>query len=519
VNEAAKPLPSAHATGHTETARRAGRGVLLITGSKLYFLVAGYAGQVLLPRLLESPEAFGLFSAAMSSVSILNNVMVGATVQVVSKRVSEAQDRSEHTLRQALTLQLRLGLVLAAALFVSAPLLANNVLRDPLLTPLFQLAAGVVLGYALYTAYVGTLNGRQQFRTQAGFDIGYTTLRTGSMLTAAALGFGAVGAFSGFAMASWLIVVASAVVLGLGKRSERVDYKSWIGFMAPLWLYQSCVNVIMQADVALLKRSVAVILHGQGADLASAAEVASRYVAFYRAAQTFAFVPYQLLMPVPLVLFPMISQAISAGDEAAAARYVRTALRFSLLLLLLVAAPIAGAAKGVMGLVFPAAYTAGAPALAVLVLAMVCFALFVGAATIMTGAGRPGLAAGIGSIASLAVVAGNLGFVHYVGVGELTLLAAALGTALGTLVALLAIAQAVYARFRTFIAPLSLARALLAAGAAYIVAHNLGQGGKLQTILAGVAGALTYAVVLLVTRELTRADFDAALSIARRKRG
>ena len=87
--------------------------MLLITGSKIYFLVAGYAGQLLLPRLFSGPEMFGLFSTAMSSVSILNNIIVGATVQVVSKRVSEAVDRSQITLRQALAVQLWLGLGLA----------------------------------------------------------------------------------------------------------------------------------------------------------------------------------------------------------------------------------------------------------------------------------------------------------------------------------------------------------------------------------------------------------------------
>jgi stage V sporulation protein B len=518
VSEAAEALKATEPSRTTETARRAGRGVLLISGSKIYFLIAGYAGQLFLPRLFASPEVFGLFSAAMSSVSILNNIIVGATVQVVSKRVSEAVDRSEITLRQALSVQLWLGLGLAAALFTSAPWLAHNLLRDPLLTPLFQLAAAVVLGYSLYTAFVGTLNGRQDFRTQAGFDIGYTTLRTGSMLSAAALGYGAVGAFTGFATASWLIVIASAVVLGLGKREGAVPYRAWISFMAPLWLYQSCVQVIMQADLALLKRSVAVILQADGASITAAAETASRYVAFYRAAQTFAFVPYQLLLPVPLVMFPMISQAISQNDEAGAARYVRTAMRFSLLLLLLVAAPVAGAARGVMGLVFPAAYTDGAPALAVLVFAMVGFALFVGAATIMTGAGRPGLAASIGSVAVVFLISGNLGFVHYVGVGDNTLLAAALGTSLGIAVALSAMAFAVYKRFHTFIAPLSIARALAATLAAYFVANAIGHSGKLQTLIAGILGALSYVVTLLVTRELTREDLNALLSIARRKR-
>ena len=503
-----------------DSARRAGRGILSITASKLWFLVAGYAAQLLLPRLLGSPEAFGLFSTALSFVSILNNVMVGATIQVVSKRVSESPERAPHTLRQGLELQAVLGLALAGTLFLCAPLLAANVLLDPLLTPLFRLAAAVVLAYALYTAFVGALNGQQQFRTQARFDMAYTTMRSGGMITAAALGFGAVGVFYGFALASWLVVLASAFVVGLGKAGRRTPLRSWLSFMAPLWVYQLCLNLVMQIDVTLLKRSVAALLQASGSDFASAAETASRYVGFYRAAQTFAFVPYQLIMPVPLVIFPMISQALSLGDEAAAARYIRAALRFSLLMLLGVAAPIAGAAKGVMMLVYPAAYAAGAPALAVLGVAMVCLALFVSSATIMTGAGRPGLAAAVASVAVVCVVGGNIGFVKYAGVGEHTLLAAALGTGCGTLVALALMGYAVYARFGGFIAPLSLARALVAGAAAYLVAHALASsGGKLHTLIAAALGAASFVVTLIVLRELTRADLDAVSGMVRRKRG
>jgi O-antigen/teichoic acid export membrane protein len=186
--------------------------------------------------------------------------------------------------------------------------------------------------------------------------------------------------------------------------------------------------------------------------------------------------------------------------------------------LLLVAAPVAGAARGVMGLVFPAAYTDGAPALAVLVFAMVGFALFVGAATIMTGAGRPGLAASIGSVAAAVLISANLGFVHYVGVGDRTLLAAALGTSLGIAVALSAMAYAVYSRFRTFIAPLSIVRALVAALAGFFVARTFGQAGKLQTLAAGILGALSYVAALVATREVTRDDLTSLISIARRKR-
>jgi stage V sporulation protein B len=517
VNEAATERSLA-ARPKPDSAQRAGRGILSITGSKLYFLIAGYAAQLLLPRLLASPEAFGFFSTAMSFVSILNNVLISATIQGVSKRVSEDPMRAPQALRRGLELQLIVGGILGSGLFLAAPLLANSVLLDPLLTPMFRLAAVIVASYALYAALIGALNGRQDFLGQARFDMGYTTLRTLGMLGAAALGFGAVGAFAGFALAAVLVLVVAAMFVGIGQPGELRSWRSWLQFMAPLWLYQLCVNLILQVDVTLLKRTVAELMQIQGAQAALAAETASRYVGFYRAAQTFAFVPYQLIISVAFVIFPMVSEALSLGDEAAARRYIHNALRFSLLVLLAVAAPFAGAAPALMKLVYPAAYAAGAPALAVLVLAMVCFGLFVIAATIMTGAGRPGLAASVALLAVGGVVVGNIGFVRYVGVGQHTLLAAASGTALGTVVALLAMGSAVYRRFGAFIAPASVVRALAAGGAAFAVSHALPSDNRLLALAALGAGALTYAGVLCLVRELTGTDLNAALAVVRRKR-
>jgi len=476
---------------------------------------------MVLPRLLGSPEAFGLYSAALSFVSILNNILIGASIQVVSKRVSEAPERAGSTLRQALELQLMIGVVLAGALFGLAPTLARVVMLDPLLTPLFRLSAAIVLAYALYTAFVGTLNGQQNFLVQARFDMGYTTLRSLGMLGAAWLGFGALGVFYGFTLASWSVLTIAAFVVGFGQRGARRSYSSWIKFMAPLWLYQLCLNLILQVDITLLKRSVAALMQAQGADAMSAAETASRFVGFYRAAETFAFVPYQLILSVALVIFPMVSEALSLGEEAAAARYIRNALRFSLLVLLALATPIAGAARGVMQLVYPAAYAQGAPALSVLVLAMVCFALFVLAATIITGAGKPGLAALVALVAVCVVVAGNLGFVRYVGVGDRTLIAAAFGTGAGTLVALAAMGYAVYARFGAFIPLATGLRACASGAVAFWAAHALMSGGSgfVRTVSSLSAGAVTYALALVLLGELTRTDYDAVTGLVRKKRG
>ena len=55
-----------------------------------------------------------------------------------------------------------------------------------------------------------------------------------------------------------------------------------------------------------------------------------------------------------------------------------------------IAAPVSGAADGVLRLAYQPEYLAGSQALSVLAPGMACFALFVIGATILSGAGMPG---------------------------------------------------------------------------------------------------------------------------------
>jgi stage V sporulation protein B len=482
--------------------------VFSIAFSKLYFIVAAYTTLLLLPRILGSPEAFGLFAATISVVSILNNVMIQATIQTVSKRVSEDLTHAPVSLRQGLLFQTTVGGVIAGSMFFAAPLFAERVLLDPEMSALLRIASIVVFSYALYAALIGSLNGRQLFQKQAALDMTFTTLRTTGILGAAALGFGVLGAISGFASASVALLAVSLVVVGVGQPPGRVPWKRWVVFTAPLWLYHLSLNLTLQVDLMVLKRTVAVLAMEADEVREAAALTASRFAGFYRAAQTFAFVPYQLIISVAFVVFPMVSSSVSAGDLETTRRYIRGALRFSLLLLLSIATPIAGAASGVMRIAYPESYLAGSGALAVLSLGTVCFALFVIGATVLSGAGHPAFAAAIGSTAVAIVVASNLTLLRLVGIGDQTLLAAACGTSIGMGFAFLAVGTSLYRRFGAFIPPATALRAVIAGGVGFAVAHAVPSHTRLLAIAALVAGGLAYVAALFVLREIRAADID-----------
>lgn len=499
----------------SEDARRAGRGLVSIAGAKGYFIVTSYAVQLLLPRIFGEAKEFGLYSATMSGVAILTNVLIVATIQSVSKFVSEDEARAAVTLRQGLRVQTLLGGALALGLFLFAPVIARLLLDDQL-TRLIRVASVVVFAYALYAAIVGSLNGKHLFAQQARLDATFSTLRTVGILVGAALGFGAIGAVAGFATAAATILSISLIWIGLGKRGEQIPLRRWIGFMAPIWTYQICLNGILMIDIQVLKRTATEIAFASAVTGQTAVDIANQYVGYYRAAQTFAFVPYQLIISMTFIVFPMISKATSIGNREAARSTIQHAMRLSLLLLLLVAAPTSGAAYGVMRLAYPAEYLAGAPALSILVFGVAAFALFAVAATAISGAGKPSVAAMIAGVSLLAVVVANRTLVLRAGLGEQMLEAAATGTAVGMVIALVLSAWVIYRLFGVFIPPATWLRAALAAGAGYAVASAFPSDSRMMALVALGLGFASSLVVLVVTRELTRDDWHALRRIVRR---
>jgi stage V sporulation protein B len=489
--------------------RRAGRGGLALVAAKVLFILAGWSIQIALPRLLRDDATFGLFSVALGAVSILNNVLIASTLQTVSKLTSEDESQAAGTLRRGLSLQLVVGGVLAGALFATAPALAA-LLLDPALTPLLRIASGVVLAYALYAALVGSLNGRRRFLSQAGLDMTFSLLRTAGILTGAALFGTALATLGGFAVAAGAILLVALGLVGIGRSGPAPVWARWRAFLVPIWLYQIGLNLVLQVDLQVLKRTLAEVALAGGATAEVAASMANLSAAHYRSAQVFAFVPYQLLLSVTFIVFPAISRATAAGDVLETRRTVEAAHRFSVLVLMALAAPVAGAAPGVIGIVYPASYAVAGTALSVLAFGMAAFALFVVGATILGGAGRPGLAARLTAVALVVVLVGTRTLLF--AFPEAPLVATAVGTSLGTLTAAVGTAALVRRELGAFLPAATLLRTLAAGAVGFAVAAALPHEGRLETIGTLVVAGLAYLGTLALLRELGRED----LAILRR---
>jgi stage V sporulation protein B len=497
------------------TARESTRGVAVIAAAKAWFMVTGFAQPIVLTRLLLG-EGYGLYAVVLNVISILNNVVVAGSIQAMSHAVT---DGGVTALRKGLLIHAALGLSLAGALLAGADLLGAGVLHDTRLPPLLRIGAVIVADYSVYAALVGALNGRRRFRAQAGLDITFATLRTGLILGLAATPLRVTGAITGFAIASVLILLAAlalhrddlrAPAAAAGDVSTGVFARSYARFFAPVLVYQLALNLVLQADLLVMK---AVLSRREGVDEAAINTLAG----VYKAVQNFAFLPYQLLLAVTFVVFPVVSKSTLEGDREATAGFVRGALRFSALALGAMLAVLGAMPGGVLRLAYRPPFDLGAPVLRWLSLAQGAFALSVIGTTIVLAAGRTAAATALMAAMLAAVFAGNVVGLALSPADLSALTHTALGTLFGCLVGLVLVGAYVRRAFGAFLSLTTAARVAACGVGAAAVGAWVPWPGKVGTLAGAAVVGLIYVALLVVTREVTPSEFARIRRVLRRR--
>lgn len=508
-----------------EAAVNAGRGGLAIAAAKLYFIVLGFGQQILLNHLLG--VGYGTYRRAQSLATIVYNPVVTSGVQGVSRSVSSATTEARAAVtRRSVLIQALSVQPLALGFFVFAPQLAR-VLHAEHLTTAFRILAGVVSLYGVYAPLVGVLNGTRRFVAQAALDSTFATLRTLG-LAAGAFYFGrhgrtfdaVEGSLLGFVASIAVIVVASTFVAGLGAPGGGgLSLKQQLAFIAPLFLGQFTLNLLMQCDIHLLGRFAADAAVAAGQDARSA----DRLVGAYGVAQLFCFLPYQLLLSVTFVLFPLLASARRDGDHAAVTSYVQIGVRLALVVAGAFVAVNAGLAGRLLAVVFRAEdASVGGEAMLPLAIGLGSFAIFGILATVLTSLGRERLSALLTLAALVLVVSACSVFVRGHAFGPSMVVRTALATSIGLVTATVLSALAVKRTAGGVVAPLTLVRVVAATAVAAALGRTLGsslRSGPVTTLALAIVVGLAYLGVLFATREVGAADRDLVLGILRRKRG
>ena len=463
---------------------RFARGVTAITLAKVWFVIAGYAVYFALTRLL-GPTNFGLYAVVTSIVSVVNNVVVAVTLQSVSRFTARDGSSGGSVHRAATTLLAILGLAMLVALEIGAPL-AGAVLRDPGLVAPLRVVALVVPAYALYAVNVGYLNGLRRFTWQAGLDGSYSTLRAALQIGAVALGLGVVGATAGFAAAAFVILGASALLVGRLERPlgpfRTGELLAFGGWFAALTL---AANLVLTVDLWIVKWQ-------------SDPAVANLEAGLYRAALTVSQLLYQLLIPLALVLFPNLSHLGRAPDPERARALVRGALRYLAVTVLPGAAVIAAMGQEIIGLLYERPYVPGGAWLAALGPAYAAWTVAYLLAIALSGAGHVKSGLGVLVLGLAVQVAVAIPLTAALGPAG-----AAWGSLAGMSAALVAGLVVAIARFGAIVPWASLARGAALAVVLAFIARSFPAAGAL-VIAKGALLAAVAVALLFVSGELKR---------------
>jgi O-antigen/teichoic acid export membrane protein len=469
---------------------------MFIGFAKIYFMLSGAVQRFLLNNILGAAN-LGDFAIVNSFVSIINNTVVQGTIQGVSKPTAEDDARAGAVQRAGLRLQAGLGLLLTLAILAGSSWLAAF-WKTPRLASYFRIVALIPFLYAVYSVFVGSANGLRRFRTQASFDVGFSTMKT-ILLIALAYLWSVTGAFVGFVAAAAFILVVASRVMRLPATGEPFPMRRIAGFMGAVVAYTALLNLALNSDLLLLRRFA---LSAPGVDGTTAAAVAGNYEAL----RTFAILPYQALLVVTFVIFPLVSRATFAADREATRAYVSQTMRYALILAGLMGIVLAARPSALFGTIYKPELRAGAAALPILVAGQCCLAMLSVACSILNASGRT-RAPLLLMVVTLAIGASGIAvFVPRAAAGTPMLITAASATAVATATGLVA-ALVVLRTGLGGMPPAATIARVAAALAGAVVAGRLVPGhGKLVGFAVMALVGFAYVSILVVTREFGPED-------------
>jgi stage V sporulation protein B len=479
-------------TSSSDVAKTAGRGSIYITAAKVWFMISGFGINLILTRYLMSKEDFGLYRVTVGVVSIINAVIVTATQQTVSKYISQEEEKADSVKSKALKLQVLVGGIAALGFFLLAPVIAGY-LNDERLINYLRLASLITLSYSFYAVFIGYFNGQKKFLTQAIVDMAYSTLKLSFIVLFVWLGFGVMGGIGGFALAAASVLALSAIFAGKGYRQGEVQAVDLFKFQSNILLFTLLLNLLQKVDLVLVKA-----LSSPDATLASI------NAGDYSAAVDIANITYQIIISITFVVFPLVSQSTFADEKEKTRSYISNTVRYSLMIMAIVATLFSANAKAVLSLAFTAAYQPGSGALSVVAYGMLFFGMLYVLTTIISASGQPKVSLMIGAVTLAASATLNYLLIPAYGLT---------GAGVSTTAAMLfgAVIASVYLlmKFNVLMPWLSAVRILGCAALVYAVSLSFSTTSKILILVKLAALGLLYVIALVISRELGRGDLSA----------
>ncbi|HWH08473.1 MAG TPA: polysaccharide biosynthesis C-terminal domain-containing protein [Candidatus Thermoplasmatota archaeon] len=495
--EPPRPRPRARLRGGLPIASLA-RASTLTLAAFAAAAVLDYAFAAAMSWLLP-PQEYGVLSVSMTYFLLLSFFVASGFPMSLAKFLSEEPTPPRGLVRFAM-----LGNVVAAATVVA--LFLGLTFYGPL-SPgpgygrLVLAVAASVLLLAVGSTLQFALQGRMRFQA---FALLHASKSANKLLAGAALvalGLGATGAVGGLVLGGAFLVVAS--LLALRKAGEdpragadltREQKRRFLRYTAAVFAGSFALTLLMSVDLLAVKY------------LTPRAE-SDVVAAGYQAATLLTKAPLWAVLAALSVLFPLLSRA-ARRDPREAARLLRRALRWTLLLLAPASLVLLAFPDLALGVAFPAHYASAAGTLAASAPGMAALALCLVLTRALQATGHaraPGAYLAVSVALQAALLAVLVPRHGSVGAAWATTVACAFGAALAFRACAGPFRLRVRARDATALA------ASLALLVAVVWALRPEDGSRVGALLALAAGGAAYVAAVALLGLVTRGELRAVL--------
>ncbi len=347
-------------------------GTLFLIIAQFSVALSGYLIHIILGRVL-GPELYGDFGVINSLMLINTALFLTGTSRVISKYVAENEDDAKNISLAGMKFQLILsaGCVLFY-LFFSSGIAA--LLRDAALTPFILFASLAVVTQGAYTIIIkGYLNGKRHFKRQAIIEIALSSARVIIAIILLYLGFGLGGAVAAYVVTPLIILLFVPESMEIIKSKSSLSLGSIAHYAFPITLSLALFVVGMESGLLSIK-----ILLPDDA-----------LAGIYTAAATFSKMPYSLFIALSFSILPAIASAFAAGNKNLLHKYVYQSTRYSIMILVPIAALMSVYASSIINLFYTASYLEAGPVLEVLIFSSIFYSLFLTMNSVISVTDKP----------------------------------------------------------------------------------------------------------------------------------
>jgi O-antigen/teichoic acid export membrane protein len=465
----------------------AARGVVQgVVGRGLNFAFA-YLATIVLARWL-GPAAYGVYGVIVSVLIVIQQTGRFTIPPAAAKLISEDEVGSTAIQQTALFVGTLLFLCLFVLLWITAgPLAVLFGLSDDGAS-LFRIAALDLPLFGLYAVYRGVLQGRHDFLAMGIADALYATVKLAGIVVLLGIWLSVSSALVANVLAS-----AGALLFVMSRLSIKIRWPSSTVFRRlshlalPLGVYMLALQTISYLDLWAL----------------TAVDSGQRdSIGVYVAARNVAIVPSVVLMVVSDVLLPSLSRALAENNASLSRSYIQGAVRFLGILVVPLALLLMFAADDFMTLLYSDAFRPGGAYVRILVLYAVSMPFIDLFASALSARGEPYW----GGIILLGIIPLGLAL-DVTLIGRYGAVGAAYGSALAGITGAVVLGVLTFRRFGPLLPWRTFVNSAVATTVMALAARQFAVGEP-RPLLAYVACIGIYGFMLVLLREIRRADFE-----------